>query len=77
MVDIGNKIKELRTEQKMTQSDLAERLGVTKSSISSYENGSRLPSYDILLKIVRIFIVSTDILLGHGDKNEMNLNVSG
>lgn len=40
MVDIGNKIKELRTEQKMTQSDLAERLGVTKSSISSYENGS-------------------------------------
>ena len=44
MVDIGNKIKELRTEQKMTQSDLAERLGVTKSSISSYENGSRLPS---------------------------------
>lgn len=55
MVDIGNKIKELRTEQKMTQSDLAERLGVTKSSISSYENGSRLPSYDILLKIARIF----------------------
>lgn len=61
----------------MTQSDLAERLGVTKSSISSYENGSRLPSYDILLKIARIFKVSTDILLGHGDKNEINLNVSG
>lgn len=77
MVDIGNKIKELRTEQKMTQSDLAERLGVTKSSMSSYENGSRLPSYDILLKIARIFKVSTDILLGHGDKNEINLNVSG
>ena len=77
MVDIGNKIKELRTEQKMTQSDLAERLGVTKSSISSYENGSRLPSYDILLKIARIFKVSTDILLGHGDKNEISLNVSG
>ena len=37
MVDIGNKIKELRTEQKMTQSDLAERLGVTKSSISSLQ----------------------------------------
>ena len=68
MVDIGNKIKELRTEQKMTQSDLAERLGVTKSSISSYENGSRLPSYDILLKIARIFKVS---------KNEISLNVSG
>lgn len=77
MIDIGNKIRELRTEQKMTQSNLAERLGVTKSSISSYENGSRLPSYDILLKIARIFKISTDILLGHGDKNEVNLNVSG
>jgi transcriptional regulator with XRE-family HTH domain len=79
MVDIGNKIKELRTEQKMTQSDLAERLGVTKSSISSYENGSRLPSYDILLKIARIFKVSTDILkfIRKNAKNKARFYVSG
>ena len=55
MVDVGSRIKELRVSQKITQNDFASRLGVTKSAISSYENGSRLPSYDILIKISRIF----------------------
>lgn len=77
MVDVGSKIKELRISQKMTQSEFAERLGVTKSSISSYENGSRLPSYDILIKISRIFKVSTDYLLGCADDKFQTVNVSG
>ena len=77
MVDVGSKIKELRVSQKMTQSEFAERLGVTKSSISSYENGSRLPSYDILIKISRIFKVSTDYLLGCVDDKSQTVNVSG
>lgn len=77
MVDVGSKIKELRVSQKMTQSEFAERLGVTKSSISSYENGSRLPSYDILIKISRIFKVSTDYLLGCADDKSQTVNVSG
>ena len=77
MVDIGSKIRELRTNQKMTQSEFAQRLGVTKSSISSYENGSRLPSYDILIKMARIFKVSTDMLLGQADENSVALDVAG
>ena len=77
MIDIGSKIKELRVSQKMTQNEFAERLGVTKSSISSYENGSRLPSYDILIKISRIFKVSTDYLLGCIDNKSQTVNVSG
>lgn len=77
MVDIGSKIKALRVEQKMTQSEFAARLGVAKSSISSYENGSRLPSYEILIKMARIFKVSTDTLLGQADEHNLTLNVSG
>lgn len=77
MVDISKKIKELRIERRMTQSEFAERLGVTKSSISSYENGSRLPSYDVLLKMARIFKVSTDVLLGHANKNNITLDITG
>lgn len=77
MVDIGNKIKELRVSQKITQNELATRLGVTKSAISSYENGSRLPSYDILIKISRIFKVSTDYLLGCVDEKAQTVSVSG
>ena len=77
MVDVSSRIKELRTSQKITQNDFASRLGVTKSAISSYENGSRLPSYDILIKISRIFKVSTDYLLGCVDEKSQTVNVSG
>ena len=77
MVDLGSKLRELRTEQKLTQAEFAQRLGVTKSSVSSYENGSRLPSYDILIKMARIFKVSTDALLGQADENTVTLDVTG
>ena len=77
MVSIGGKIKKLRTERHMSQMEFAERLGVTKSAISSYENGSRLPSYDILLKMARIFKISTDMLLGNADDNRVTLDVTG
>lgn len=77
MVDVGSRIKKLRVSQKITQNDFASRLGVTKSAISSYENGSRLPSYDILIKISRIFKVSTDYLLGCVDEKSQTVNVSG
>ena len=77
MIDVGSKIKTLRISQKITQNEFAERLGVTKSAISSYENGSRLPSYDILIKIARIFKVSTDYLLGCTEDKTITVNVSG
>ena len=46
MKDLGERIKEYRTSMKMTQADFACRLGVTGASVSAYENGTRLPSYD-------------------------------
>ena len=51
MVDFGNTLKTLRLYNKMTQAQLAQKLGLTKSVISAYENGLRLPSYDILIHI--------------------------
>lgn len=64
MVDINIRIKELRQQKHFTQSQLAERLGVTKSMVSAYETGARYPSYEILIKLARTFNVSTDYLLG-------------
>lgn len=61
---IGNKIKELRIAKNVTQEELASRVNVAKATISAYENGSRLPSYTVLVKLSRIFHVSTDNLLG-------------
>ena len=65
---IGIRIKELRRSRNLTQRAFAERLNITKSTVSAYENGSRLPSYDVLLKIADSFHVTTDTLLGIGNK---------
>lgn len=64
MVDFGEKVKKLRHEKDLTQQQLAELLGVAVSAISSYESGSRYPSYEVLISLARIFHVSTDYLLG-------------
>lgn len=64
MINLGNILKTLRLKSNMTQAQLAQKLGLTKSVISAYETGLRLPSYDILIHIAEIYNVSTDYLLG-------------
>ena len=56
---------DLRKERKMTQEDLAEKVGLTKGAIGMYETDKRKPDYDTLLKFADIFNVSTDFLLSH------------
>ena len=68
MNSLGETIKSLRTSKRMTQIEFAGRIGVTKSTVSAYENGFRLPSYDVLIRIARLFKVSTDNLLGYSEK---------
>ena len=48
----------------MTQAQLGNQVGVTKSVISYYELQERSPSPDVLIKLSQIFHVSTDELLG-------------
>lgn len=74
MVDFGNVLKTLRFKANMTQAQLAQKLGLTKSVISAYETGLRLPSYDILIHIAKIYNVSTDYLLGLENKQELDLS---
>ena len=62
-MNFGEKLKSLRTSQKLTQQQLADRIGVAKSVVSYYESGDRYPSYDVLVKIARIFHTTTDYLL--------------
>lgn len=54
----GERIKELREKSGMTQTELAEKIGVSKSVISAYEKGIRNPSHKILESISDIFGVS-------------------
>lgn len=68
MVELGKRLRELRKERGWTQAQIAERLGVTASIVSAYENEIRQPSYDALLKLVRLYGVSSDYLLGISGK---------
>lgn len=74
MVDFGNALKTLRLHEEMTQAQLSQKLGLTKSVISAYETGLRLPSYDVLIHIAQIFKVSTDYLLGVEQKDSLDLS---
>ena len=75
LVNMGEKLKSLRIEKKLTQKQVADRIGLAISAVSSYESGTRYPSYDVLVKLARIFHVSTDYLLGITDKR--NIDVTG
>ena len=58
------RIRLLRKSQDLSQVELAGRLGVSKQSVSNWENGNILPSIDMLVKISTVFNVSTDYILG-------------
>lgn len=74
-MNMGTKLKSLRIEKQLTQKQVADRIGLAISAISSYESGTRYPSFDVLIKLARIFHVSTDYLLGITDTR--NIDVTG
>ena len=57
-------LRELRKAKHYTQEELARHLSVSKSTVSMYERGERLPSWEVLQKIADLFDVETDLLLG-------------
>ncbi|MBQ7646709.1 MAG: helix-turn-helix transcriptional regulator [Clostridia bacterium] len=65
MADFGETLRSLRKSKNLTQKQVSEMVGVTKSTISAYEANVKMPSYDVLLKISSAFKVSTDFLLGN------------
>jgi len=69
-LELNMRIIELRNEFDKTQTQLADDLDISRSTIAMIESGERKPGYDLLLKIADYFNVSTDYLLGRvEDKN--------
>ena len=62
MVDIGNKIKELRQQKRITQSQVAMKLGVSSQAVSKWENNLSCPDIMLLPHIAKLFDVSIDEL---------------
>ena len=74
MVNFGEKLKTLRTDAGMTQTELAKRLSITKSVVSYYELQERTPSPDVLIQLADIFHVTTDYLLGIDHKKMIDVS---
>ena len=54
-IKIGKFIAELRKERKLTQKELADKLGVTDRAVSKWENGRGMPDVSLLRKISEVF----------------------
>ncbi len=67
MNKFSQRLKELREESHISQSQLAVALGCTQSTIAKWESATREPSLESLIAIARFFKISTDYILGLED----------
>lgn len=72
--DFGYRLKDLRERKNLTQSQVAARLGVSKASISGYENNVKTPSLAVLTRLASFYSVSTDYLLGLESRRMLPIN---
>lgn len=68
-MEFKDRLKDLRTVHKLTQSELSRRLNINRTSISKYENGVQIPEIDVLKSLAAFFNVSVDYLLGNSNSN--------
>lgn len=60
---VADRIKALREQKGLTQTDLSNQLGITRSSVNAWEMGISVPSTQYIVELAHIFKVSTDYLL--------------
>lgn len=62
---LAERITELRNKRKLTQQELADKVGITRATYAQYELGRRTPDYDTLIKLAKFYKVTVDYLLGN------------
>jgi transcriptional regulator with XRE-family HTH domain len=70
-----NKLKELRTERGKIQREIAEYLGIDRTTYGKYETGASEPDFETTLKIAEYFDVSVDYLLGRTEEKKPSAEV--
>lgn len=70
---IGQFLKKMRNEKKLTQAELAEMLGVTNRSISRWENGATMPDFDLLIELAKYYEVEVGEILD-GERKTDNMD---
>ena len=74
MVEFATRLRQLRKDKHLTQAQVASRIGVTPSMVSSYETDIRLPSYDVMIRIADVFGVTVDYLLCRQEKRFVDIS---
>ena len=72
---VGPRLKGIRKERNVTLSDLAERTGISKSTLSRLENGQRRPSLELLLPLAQTYRVAIDDLVGAPDVGDPRIRL--
>lgn len=64
---IGDSLKRFRKQIGLSQTEIAERIGIAQQVYYRYESGRNMPSAEVILKLADAYNVSTDYLLGRSD----------
>lgn len=70
----GDYLKKLRTQNNLSQEKLAEKLGVSRQSISKWEQGYAVPDTDNMFKLSKLYGMSVDAILNCGETNDQPSN---
>ena len=65
MEEFGERLKKLRIENKLSQDELAEKLGVSAQAVSKWERGKSTPDLAVIVPMAKLLRISTDRLLGN------------
>lgn len=71
-MEFSERLKDLRKQARLTQVDVAEKLGISQPAYASWERGAKKPTQDNLVKIAQILNVSVDYLVGNSDEENTN-----
>jgi transcriptional regulator with XRE-family HTH domain len=74
MAKYGDRIALLREQTALTQVELANKLGISRASLSHYETSRREPDYETIQRIATFFKVSVDYLLGRSNQPDQVLD---
>lgn len=75
MLNIGEKIILLRKQFHLSQSDLAKKIGASRTIVGNYERNSNTPSIEMIIKIAKVFNVSVDYMIGEGQLSSYDKEV--
>lgn len=76
MIHIENKLQYLRELHDWKQQDVANALGVSRSTYANYESGRRAPDIDILIHLADIYGITLDELTGHNAKQSSGMQLT-